>query len=94
MIIEHVPHLKITETGTHLVVEIENEVFKSCPDLIFELQCQTPDSVKYTSVINFTQPTLKYRVTSVDSGNITHTALTLSILTCRVWTSEDILDLE
>ena len=56
MIIEHVPRLKITEIEAHLTVEIEKEDFKTCPDLKFELQCQSPESVTYTSLISFTQP--------------------------------------
>eukprot|EP00092_Neocalanus_flemingeri_P069498 GFUD01085184.1.p1 GENE.GFUD01085184.1~~GFUD01085184.1.p1 ORF type:complete len:617 (-),score=91.06 GFUD01085184.1:222-2072(-) len=52
--IEHTPRMNLTLNETHFIINIENEDFKKCDDLKFELQCKSENEI-YRSFLNFTQ---------------------------------------
>eukprot|EP00092_Neocalanus_flemingeri_P007904 GFUD01008530.1.p1 GENE.GFUD01008530.1~~GFUD01008530.1.p1 ORF type:complete len:652 (+),score=157.36 GFUD01008530.1:146-2101(+) len=56
--IEHTPRFNITLKDAHFIVDMENEDFKECEDLQYELQCKATKSEEYKSVLNFTQSAL------------------------------------
>ena len=52
--VEHLPALSIASNDTHISLEIENDDFRNCVDMMYELQCQITETDTFTSVINFT----------------------------------------
>ena len=56
--IEHLPALSIASNDTHISLEIENEAFRNCEDMMYELQCQITETDTYTSVVNCSKTTV------------------------------------